>query len=286
MRRTIVFAVAMLLVLSLAVPLLAEEPMGPPKILNIVREEVKPGKTVAHTQHEVGWSQGYAKAKYTTQYLGLLSVTGSSEAWWLTGFKSFADLEKDNENQSKNAAIRNVNETFSVKESEYLENARAMTARFRPELSYNPGVNIGEYRYFAVRIMRVKMGESATDFFKALNGAREKAKSDGHVAVYEVNSGMPAGTFISFSPVKSLASWDDPPNPAMTAALEEIKFDQLVGRTFQSSEPRLFSFAPELSSVDDHIAAANPDFWRPKHVIAKKAAAAEPKVMAKKEVKK
>lgn len=290
MRKSVLWVCMAALCLTLvSVPALAQNDMnkmGPPKVLTIIREEVKPGKAIAHQQHEAAWTQAFVKAKYTTPALGLTSVTGNAEAWFIVGFDSFAAMEKDSERMEKDAAIHSVNTSFGPKESDFLEGSRTMTARFRPEFSYKPGVNIGEYKYFQIVVTRFRLGENAEDFYKALNGAREKAGLDAHVAVYQVNSGMPSGTFISFSPVKSMATWDDPPNTAYQAALDEIKFSQMVGKMLQGSESRLYSFAPQLSIVTDAVAQANPNFWRPKPVMAKKAAATgEVTPAAKKETK-
>ncbi len=277
MRKSVLWVcMAALCLTLLSVPALAQNDMnrmGPPKVLMIIREEVKPGKAVAHEQHEAAWTQAFLKAKYTTPALGLTSVTGNAEAWFLVGFDSFAAMEKDSERMEKDAAIHSVNTTFGPKESEFLEGSRTMTARFRPELSYKPGVNIGEYKYFQITVIRFRLGESAEDFYKALNGAREKAGLDSHIAIYQVNSGMPTGTFISFVPVKSLEAWDAPPNTAMDAALKEINFSQMAGKAVVNVESRLYSFAPQLSIVSDQMAQANPNFWRPKPAMGRKAAA-------------
>jgi hypothetical protein len=275
------------LALTLIVPAIAQDnTMSPPKVLTIIREEVKAGKTLLHEQHEAAWTQAFIRAKYTTPILAVSSVTGPAEDWFLIGYESFAAMEKDTEQFMKNAAVRNVNLTFQPKEADLINESRTITARFRPEMSYKPGVKLGEYKYFSVAIIRFRLGEDVAEYYKALNGARDKSSLDTHVAIYQVNSGMQAGTYISFTPIKSIAQWDDPPNEAYQAALKEIGWSQMVAKGIVNVETRLYAFSPEMSNPTPQMVAANPDFWKPKPVMAKKAAATgEVTPAAKKEAK-
>ena len=287
MRKTILLVCVLALGLTLVVPAMAQDnTMGPPKVLNIIREEVKTGKSFAHNQNEASWLQAFLKAKYTTPMLTVSSVTGPAEEWFIVGFDSFADLEKENEQMAKNAAWRNINMTYGAKEADLISESRTVTARFRPDLSYKPGVNIGEYKYFQINLVRFRIGESAADFYKALNSAREKGGADSHNVVYQVNSGMPSGTFIVFTPIKSMAEWDAPPNEKLTAAIQEANISQMAGKMLMTSESRLYAFSPELSNPTKEMMASNPEFWKPKPVMAKKAMpAGETMPAAKKETK-
>jgi len=247
--------------------------MGPPKILNIIREEVKAGKTMQHEQHEAAWLQAFLKAKYNTTMLTVSSVTGPTEDWFIVGYDSFAALEKENEQMAKNAAYRGINMTYGTKDGDFINESRTITARFRPDLSYKPGVNVGEYKYFTINVLRFRIGEDVDAFYKAINTAREKAGLDTHVALYQVNSGMPTGTYLAFSPLKSISEWDTPPNEAYQAALKDVNFNQMAGKMLMNAETRLYAFSPEMSNPTKQMVASNPDFWKPKPVMAKKAAA-------------
>lgn len=289
MRKTVLWLCLAALMLG-AVAVLAQEMHQPPKVLMLIREEVKPGKMAAHNLNETAWVQGFKKAKYDTPGLGLTSVTGNAEVLFLTGYDSFAALETDGEKMEKNAALRQVNETYGPKEADLVSESRTMVMRYRSDLSYQPNVNIGEYKYFNINVIRFRMGEDVAAFYKALNGARQKAGSDAHVAMYQVSSGAASGTYLAFSPVKSLAEWDTPPNEAMSSALKEINWSQMVGKTIMGSESRLYAISPQLSIPSASMIAANPSFWNPKPMMAKKAApgagaAEKPTPAAKKETK-
>jgi len=284
MRRSISWIFIVALCLTPLVSVLAQDNMqGPPAVLQIVREEVKPGKAMAHEQHEAGWTQAMLKTSYKTPMLALSSVTGPPEAWFLVGFPSFAALEKDGEQWQQ--AGRSVNAAYMPKETEFLNESRVLTARFRPELSYKPNINVGEYKYFAVNIIRFKLGEDATEYYKALNSAREKANFDGHIAMYAVNSGGPVATYISFSPIKSMAQWDAPPNEALMQAQKDINWPSLVAKYIANVDSRLFAFSPSMSNPTKEMVAANPSFWKPKPAMAKKAEGGDVTNAAKKDAK-
>ena len=286
MRKTIVWTCLCVLLCG-AIAAVAQDMHEPPKVLMIIREQVKPGKNTAHTMNEAAWSAAYKKAKYETPILALSSVTGDSEAWFLIGYESFAAAEKDGENMEKNAALRQINETYGAKEADLLNDSHNIFARYRPDLSYRPGINVAEYKYFSVTTARFRLGESVEDFFKVFNGAREKADVDTHIAIYQVVSGGMGGTFIAFTPQKSMAEWDTPPNAAFNAALKEANFSQLVGKALMNYEGRLYAFSPRMSSPSEEMIAANPEFWNPKPMMTKKAMGMEkPMPAAKKEMKK
>jgi hypothetical protein len=90
-----------------ATPAIASaQAMTAPPWLNITREVVKPGKGPAHAKHEAAWSRALEAAKYPTGALGLTSMTGPNENWWLGGLASLADLEKINAAYTASSSTR------------------------------------------------------------------------------------------------------------------------------------------------------------------------------------
>ena len=174
--------------------------------------------------------------------------------------------------------------TYSAKETDFVSESRTVVAKYRPELSYKTNFQLGEYKYFNVLVVRYKLGAGPEEVHKIVQAAREKANPDYHQVTYEVTSGMPVGTYIYFTPIKSLATWDEPPNKAYGQALKEGHFMDEVDKTVQFVDSRLFAFSPRMSYVSESVAKANPEFWRPKAEMAKSPAkAATP--AAKKEMK-
>jgi hypothetical protein len=266
------------MVLSLgASSLLAQAPpaSGPPKVLQIFREEVKPGKIVAHEKWETGWPRAFAKAGWTTYYLGITSVSGPNEAWFLTGYDSFAAWEKDRANLDNTAALKAEDDRLSQGDGEFLSGARSIVAALREDLSSKTSIKLGTMRYFRIVTYRVRPGHE-TDFAdaaKIVRDAYEKAKVDVPWAAYQIVSGMPGPTFLVFLPMKSLEEIDAA--QARSKTIQEAegeenakKLQKLASDGFLSSESNLFAFNPKMSYIAPETASADPAFWTPKPAAA------------------
>ncbi len=289
MKKSVFLFVAACLLLSAGSLALAQEqaPSGPPKVLQIFREEVKPGKGAAHEKVEAGWPRAFANAKSPTHYFAMVSVTGPSEAWFVTGFDSLAAWEKDRLDTEKNTALTAELDQLGEKDGELLSGVRSIVATYREDLSYRPtGVNIGQMRYFYVTTFRIRPGHQKDyiDANKIVRDAHEKANVPEHWAVFQVTSGMPSGTYLSFQPLKSLAEVDAFPQTHGKAYQDAIgeegrqKLRELASAGTLSSETTIFAFSPKMSYVSKETAAADPEFWTPKPAV-------EAAAVAKKKVK-
>lgn len=274
-KRNMVLVLAGCFLLAETSVVLAQEPapMGPPKILQIYREEVKPGKVAAHEKVEAGWPRAFAAAKWPTHYLGMVSLTGPNEAWFVTGFDSLAAWEKDQRDAQKNVALQTNLDRLSAQDGELLSGLRSLTAAYRSDLSYRAeGVTIGTMRYFYVTTYRIRPGHE-NDFIEAtklVRAAHEKANVPEHWAVFEVMSGMPGPTYLIFQPLKSLAEVDGFPQTHGQAFRDAIgdegrkKLADLASAATISREVNILAFNPKMSYVSKETASADPEFWTPK----------------------
>lgn len=201
------FALAAGLALT-AVPAVSQE--APPKVLQIIREQVKPGKAAAHEKVEMGWPRAWAKANWPNGWIGMTSVSGPPEAWFVAAFDSFAAFEKDRENVDKTPTLKAEDEQLSHQDGELISGTSTLLASYREDLSYRPNIQVAKMRYFAVTTFRVNTGrEQEFTALRRLNKeAHEKARVDEHFALYQVLSGAPGGTFLLFVPRKSLGEID------------------------------------------------------------------------------
>src|SRR3981189_1361650 len=84
----------------------AQEMPGPPKVLVIQREVLKPGRGGAtHLKTESAFVQAMTAAKWPTHYFAAESLSGLSRALLFIGCPSFAAWEKDNQDTAKNATL-------------------------------------------------------------------------------------------------------------------------------------------------------------------------------------
>lgn len=256
---------------------------GPPKVLLIVREEIKPGMMPVHNRHSAEYAAIFAKLQTPNQRIALVPVAGNeNEVVYLNAAMSFAEIEKINQDTEKKMTAVNASMQSQVdrlnKEAPSLHAAmRDMLAVFRPELSFNPGANIPQMRYFQVTTIRLRPGHEAqyADYVqKVVNVAREKAKvTNLHVAMFQVISGAPGGTLMAFRPMKSLAELDENIGAKVRAAMSDDQrkdADKIVGEAVMSTEVSTYAFAPRMSFVSEQFAAADRDFWHPRMEMAEK----------------
>src|SRR5437870_1773802 len=75
------------------VPVAAQD-SGPPPVIQIIRESIKEGRLAAHEKVETDWARMERKNKFPYHYIALTTMTGPSEAWFVTALPSFAAVEE------------------------------------------------------------------------------------------------------------------------------------------------------------------------------------------------
>ena len=270
MTRILRTTLLLLLTAAPAAPVVAQTAAmnGPPPVLWIQRELVKPGKAPAHNDWEAGWPAAFAKAGWPTTYIAMNAVSGINEAWFLIGYPSFDAMEKDIANTDANAPLSAEMKRLGAGESEYVETTRGVLAQYVPSLSYKPGIDLPKMRYFEVLTYTMKPGHEG-DFAKAASLYRDgytKAAIDQHWAVYRVTSGLPSGTFLVFVPLRSLSTLDKSmsEDEAMGRALgpqQMNALNKLVLDGVANYQSQVFAFNPKMSYVSKEMKAADP-FWR------------------------
>ena len=141
---------------------------------------------------------------------------------------------------------------------------------YRPELSYNAGVDIRQMRYFAITTVRVRPGQEDqyAEYVRNLtNVARDKAKAELHIAAFQVIAGSPTTTYMFFRPMKSLAEYDLRIGPRVREAMsddQKKKADKLAAESVVFTETSVYAFNPQMSYVPKDFAAGDPTFWNPK----------------------
>lgn len=263
-------------------PLVAQEAsanQAPPKVLQVFIESVKVGKGTAHEKLEMGWPQAFRKAKWPTHYIGTTTATGMPEAWFLSGYESFAALETDQQNVGKNAALSRELERLAALDGDLLSNTRGILAVYKPALSYRSEVDIGKTRYFSLNIVTLKPGYDSAfaDTRKLILDAHEKANLDEHFAVYQVVSGIPGPAYLIMIPMQSLKEVDEfmaghdskPYRDAIGEAGRKL-LQEFARTGVVSGENRLLAFSPKMSYPSDEWVASDPEYWKPKVATAAK----------------
>jgi hypothetical protein len=277
MKKSLLFFVAVILISAFS-QVFAQDPAmhGPPPVLYVVREDIKPGLMGAHTKHSASFANIFRTLDTPNHRIALVPVAGSeNEVVYLTGCESFKKLEDILNETDKKMAAASGNTKAELdrldKEAPMLHAAmRDMFAIFRPELSYNPNVDIRTMRYFSITTIRVRPGHDAqfAEYAQKVISAARKAKVDNyHTAVFQVISGTQAGTYLLFRPLKSLSEFDDAIMMKVRAAMgndERKDLDKEASEVYMSSETSTYWMTPAMSYVEKDFAAGDPAFWNTK----------------------
>jgi hypothetical protein len=273
MKRSLLF-IAIVIALSAFGQVSAQQP-APPNVLLIIREDIKPGMMGVHGRHAAEFVNAFGKLQTPNHRIALVPVAGSeNEVMYVTGADNFAELEgmqkATDEKLAAASGMMKADLNRLDKEAPDLHaGMRDMFAILRPEYSYNPGVNIPTMRYFAVTTVRVRIGHESeyAELVKITNAAREKAKAELHVAVFQVIAGTGANTYMNFRPMKSLAEYDLKIAARVRAAMtddQQKRADKLAADAINTSETSVYAMTPAMSYVSKEMMAGDPAFWTPK----------------------
>jgi hypothetical protein len=278
---------------------LAQE-AGPPKVIALSREEIKPGRGAAHARSAASFVAAANKANAPLHRIALVPISGDDNAVvYLQAFGSFADVEASykqmQETVAANAAFKAELDRLDREEVDQHASQRTAYYTLRADLSYEPRTadQTAKARFMSVTTTRIKPGRAPdyVDYIKSLNVARKKAGVDAHTAVYQVATGAANGTFLVFSSLRSLSDLDDmrerteQSQKALDDALggaevvrqRRLLISEIVADGFNT----IYAMEPSLSRPTAQIAAADPDFWNPKPAASVKALASKKENKAK-----
>ena len=234
--------------------MIAQTPLNPPpKVLLISRQFIKPGRKADVFKIERDSVEQQKRLKSPHFYWVLSSISGRDDLWWLNGWDSYGDIEKE---MAGIAQIPGLLEQWAANpklKAEMVTDPREMYARFREDLSY--GERGEKPAFFLVTTVTVRPG-FRTEFVelrKLIRRAQDNARAGDNATVYEVESGAADGTFVIFS---SAASLEDAGTLSQVHAREfetllsvqaRTQFRALSTSAILSSETALFTLNPELS---------------------------------------
>jgi hypothetical protein len=278
MKKMLLLIFAVCLFVSTALEARAQ--VGPPpKVLSIFREEIKAGRGTAHAKLETGYVRALQKAKWPVYSLAMTATAGGTDAWFVSAYDSFAAMEKDRQNMDKNAQLSADFERLDGLDAEFRTGQRGVLCSLNEELTIGGSFDVSQMRYFAVNTVRVRPGhdQEYQEARKILAEAVKKADPTAHSVLYAVRAGMPSGTYLIFTPRKSLAEMD--PNPTVAKAVRDAMGDdganrrqKLLADSVISTETSIYAFSPMMSYVSKEFAKTGGDFWTPKPPPAPKVA--------------
>lgn len=255
-----------------AVPSSAQEAMSTPRVLQITREFVKPGKAGAvHDKAESAFVQAMTRAKWPTHYLGMTSLSGKQRALFFTWYDSFDAWEKDNAAVAKNSTLSAELDRAGMNDGELLDSLDQGVFFFNEEMSLRPKKDLSHVRFLEILSFHVRPGhfKEWQDLVKVYKDTYEKAVPDSHWGTFEEMYGGDGGTYLVLIGRENLSELDKSlaENKQFVAALGEDGMKKLAeteASCVESSQSQLFAINPHMSYVSEDWIKADPDFWKPK----------------------
>jgi hypothetical protein len=281
-------ALPLALVLVFSAPLILHSQMnamdGPPKVLVIDREFLKPGKAGGlHEKTESNFVRASMAAKTKNYYFGMDSLSGASRSLFFFAYPSFEAWEKQTLADRKNATLTAaMDHAFNV-DGELLSSYEQSAWTLRPELSLNTGNLVGK-RYMEITQIIVRPGhnQDIEELAKLYVDTYKKAVPTANWAAFELmygvlnTGGSNSGAFLFISTLKSLSEADHElgENKQFMDALGANGKKRLaeLSAGAETITTNLFELNPKISYPPDEWIKAEPDFWKPKPTAAPKPA--------------
>jgi hypothetical protein len=243
-----------------------------PKVLQITREFVKPGKAgMAHDKTESAFAETLSRAKWPTHYIGMTSLSGKSRSLYFTSYESFEAWQKDQDAAAKNSTLSASLDQVGMSDGELLESVDQGVFYFHEEMSLRPRPDLSQMRYMEINVFHVRPGKEKqwAAVVKMAKEGYEKGVPDSHWGMFEEVYGGDGGTYLLLTSHKSLAEIDKgfAQNKQFEAAMGEDgmkKLDELYAECCEPAQQQLFAFSARQSYVKEEWIKADPEFWKPK----------------------
>ncbi|MGB7727071.1 MAG: hypothetical protein WBL50_03500 [Candidatus Acidiferrum sp.] len=276
MRKLSRLSVALALAATYACVMAAQEMTSGsasiPKVLQISREFVKPGKAgMAHDKTEGAFVDAMARAKWPTHYIAMTSLSGKSRALYLTSYQSFEAWQEDADAVDKNTALSTALDRAAMADGDLLESMDQGVFYFHDEMSLHPRADLSQMRYMELSVFHVRPGKEKqwTEVVKMAKAGYEKGVPSAHWGMFEEVYGADSGTYLLLISHKTLAEIDKgfAEDKQFEAAMGEDgmkKFGELYAECCEASQHQLFAISARQSYVQDDWIKADPEFWKPK----------------------
>ncbi len=239
----------------------------PPAILQVYRDQIKPGKMAEYSRLEGEAAHACVRAS-TWPYAAVQSITGPQEVWFFSGFDSYASMEKSGEPFVRNATLAAELGKLMEAKTPLVNDPHTVFLEYREDLGRNAGLMRAQARFFNVTIVRVYPGHEKEfeESQRIVRAVRERAGAADNRVVYQTVSGMASNTYMIFSPYHSFREAGEALGPfGQDEDLDDStrsRLRDLRGTAVQSSETFVFAISPPMSNPAGEWLVDDPEFWR------------------------
>jgi len=256
---------------------------APPKMLLLVHQEFRFGKSAERRKIEAAISRACDQLPVPNSWIDLESISGSPEALFFDPFDSFEQVDTAFMEWGHIFASRPDVARLQEEMEALITAERTIVAVRRDDLGYRPqSIDFSKARFMRVLEVRLNPGHESdfVETFRTLSHAYETIKANTPWVVYQVNVGMPSPAFIVFLPMRALKQNDDLLD--WRHSLREVegeeaaqRADQIAREAYLSVESNLYALSPETSHVSKDFAEGDPEFWAPKKSATSRPSAAK-----------
>jgi hypothetical protein len=209
--------------LLLLLPALLLAQQAPPRIMYIYRDSLKRGVDSTYGAIEDEAAQLCADLKCPNPYLGVESLSGPHEAWWLNAFASEADTTRVVNAYARNRPLMDALGTVAKHKDSLVGTPIKGFGVYRPDLSRGPAWSVAGARFMLVTVTRRRqpsegsVWEMADSTLYILRAARTRQQAEvlardqgARIFAVRPNWSMPAPEWVAADP----AFWRLAPAPS------------------------------------------------------------------------
>lgn len=198
----------------------------PPRILYIYREFWKPGTQADLDRIETKGARMCINLKCPHPYLGIESLTGSKEVWYLNGFTSTEEQKRVAEEYNKKGLFAAMNQYAQQRAPFQSEAGKDGFSNYRPELSHGVPWSMGQGRFLVIVVTKGNPQSDGT-VFETEEGVRfivtpAQTRAEANTKLSSAGSGakifavrpyfsMPASEWVAADPLFWGSCWKNGP---------------------------------------------------------------------------
>ena len=250
---------------------------GTTKFLNMVHQELKPGRLGAYDELESSIAHLYNRENIPVYWVKLDSMTGPPEALSLNFYASTEEMDKAM--TALSAGVAAHPELVQMQDRLLQENTSSGTTVLgvrRDDMGYRANtIDFSKMKFLRLSTVFAHPGyeRAFMETEWSLSEASEKVHARAAWAVYEVIGGLPEPAFVIVTPMQSLQEIgeifeaNDSVRKSEGGTLQQ-HLQELARVAYGSSDTRLFAVAPRMSHVSKQFAAGDGEFWAPAMIAA------------------
>jgi len=184
----------------------------PSQVLNISREFPAPASEEKYRAIEEDAARVCAEMKCPNPYIGIESLTGPKEAWWINGFESDTALKRVAQQYANNRPLTDALNRITARKKGLIGDSVEVVAAYRKDLSRGPRWDVGQGRFLVITVTRGVPATHGTVFETAdgtrfviqaartADEAESKAREGSQIFAVRPYWSMPAKEWIAADP--------------------------------------------------------------------------------------